>query len=149
MEAQLGRMPEWTNPYWVTNMRFENIKRDRLIGSASVRYQFTDWLYAQGRVGQDYFSRYYDINTPTNGAAGSNPVSGFKGNYTQAKSNFREINLDFIIGVQHKFGNFGADLTVGGNQMSQISDNLSTSVTNFYALPLYTIANGQTKNPSY
>lgn len=149
VEAQLSRFPEWTNPYWVTNMRFENIKRDRLIGNLAVRYQFNDWIYAQGRIGQDYFSRNYDYNRPTFSGTLSKPVTGFNGSFTQEKSSFRESNLDLIVGLKRSFGSLGVDVTVGGNQMDQINDALNTAVTNFYVMPLYTIANGQTKNPNY
>jgi len=149
VEAQVSRFPEWANPYWITNMQFENIKRDRLIGNVSIRYQFNNWIYAQGRIGQDYFSRYYDYNRPTFSGVLSAAVSGFNGSFTQQNSTFREQNLDLILGLKRSFGSLGMDITIGGNQMDQINNNLATSVTNFYVMPLYTIANGQTKNPSY
>lgn len=137
------------NPYWVAYERFENVRRDRIFGNASVRYQFTDWLYAQGRIGQDYYTRPYDYNIPS-GSFGERSLStGFAGIYYQDITTFRERNLDFLIGANHNFKDFGIDVTVGGNQMRQIYDNLGTSVRDFYVRDLYTVGNGQTKTPFY
>src|SRR5260221_13079379 len=57
--------------------------------------------------------------------------------------------MDFLVGGKHSFGKFGIDIALGGNQMEQVYTNIGTSVTNFYVRDLYTIGNGQTKNPFY
>jgi len=149
LEAQLSRFPEWSNPYWIVNERKENIKRDRLFGNATLRYQFNDWLYAQGRVSQDYYTRPYDHNVPTGTLSIGQPSSGYNGQYYQGVSTFREYNLDFIIGANHTVGNVRFDITAGGNKMKQVSTNNFTSVENFFIKPLYTVANGQSKSPGY
>ncbi|MBO9684141.1 MAG: TonB-dependent receptor, partial [Flavisolibacter sp.] len=69
--------------------------------------------------------------------------------FSQNKSSFREVNADFLVGANKKFGDFGIDATFGGNKMDQIRDNISTSVRNFYIRGLYTIGNGQVKTPDY
>jgi TonB-linked SusC/RagA family outer membrane protein len=148
-EMPLARFTGRNNPYWVAYEHFENIKRDRLYGNASLRYQLTDWLYVQGRMGQDYYTRPYDFNRPTGSRNLGAAVTGFNGTYYQNVTTFRESNLDFLIGANQNFGRFGLDVALGGNQMKQIADNLSTSVTNFYVRDLYTIGNGQIKNPNY
>ncbi len=137
------------NPYWVAYERFENVRRDRIFGNASVRYQFTDWLYAQGRIGQDYYTRPYDYNIPSGSFGERSLTTGFAGTYYQDVTTFRERNLDFLIGANHYFKDFGIDVTIGGNQMQQIYDNLGTSVRDFYVRDLYTVGNGQTKTPFY
>jgi TonB-linked SusC/RagA family outer membrane protein len=148
-EAQLSRFPEWSNPYWVVNERSENISRDRLFGNVTARYQFNDWLYVQGRAGQDYFTRPYDFNVPTGTNILEPPVSGYSGSFYQSEGTFKEQNLDFIIGLNKTVGKFGISVTAGGNHMKQVNTNLFTSVTNFYTYPLYTISNGQIKSPDY
>jgi hypothetical protein len=45
-----------TNPYWAAYQFYQNDKRNRLIGSALARYDFTDWLYLQARIGIDRIS---------------------------------------------------------------------------------------------
>src|SRR5258708_9089415 len=54
-----------TNP-WFAVTKFINITgRNRLISSVSAKYNFTDWLYAQGRVGYDLENdRIFQV-TPT------------------------------------------------------------------------------------
>lgn len=149
VEAQLSRFPEWSNPYWVVNERSENVKRDRIFGNATLRYDFNDWLYAQGRIGQDYFTRPYDYNIPTGTLTGAQAITGFNGRFYQGIGTFREYNLDFIIGASRTFGKFRVDVTGGGNQMEQVNANNYTDVTNFFIRPLYTVGNGQIKNPGY
>jgi TonB-linked SusC/RagA family outer membrane protein len=148
-EQPLSRFTNRNNPYWVTLQRFEHVRRDRLIGNASLRYQFNDWLYVQGRFGQDYYTRPYDYDRPTGTRSIGAVSSGFNGYYYQDETTFRERNMDFLIGGKHEFGKFGVDITLGGNQMEQVYTNIGTSVTSFYVRDLYTIGNGQTKNPFY
>ncbi|MCF0063000.1 SusC/RagA family TonB-linked outer membrane protein [Dyadobacter chenwenxiniae] len=148
-EMPLSRFTNRNNPYWVAYDRFENVRRDRIFGNTSVRYDFTDWLFVQGRISQDYFTRPYNYNRPTGTRSIGAVATGFNGYYYQDIATFRERNADILIGANRTFGDFGIDLTLGGNQMLQISDNVSTAVTNFYVRDLYTITNGQVKNPNY
>ncbi|WP_161888897.1 SusC/RagA family TonB-linked outer membrane protein [Pontibacter russatus] len=148
-EINPARFTNRTNMYWSIYERFENRKRDRLFGNVSLRYQFTPWLYAQGRVGQDYFNVNHEVNRPTGTAFLPPATSGFNGNYYQDSETFRELNLDFLVGANREFGDFSIDATIGGNSMDQRSQTLSTSVTNFYVRDLYTIGNGQIKDPNF
>ena len=148
-EQPLSRFTNRNNPYWVALKRFENVRRDRLFGNTSLRYQLLDWLYVQGRIGMDYYTRPYDYDRPTGTRSIGAAASGFNGYYYQDVTTFRERNMDFLIGANKTFGDFGVDLTAGGNQMQQTWDNIGSSVTNFYVRDLYTIGNGQTKNPFY
>jgi TonB-linked SusC/RagA family outer membrane protein len=148
-EQPLSRFTNRNNPYWVAYKRFENVKRDRIFGNILLKYQIFKWLYVQGRVGEDYFTRPYNYDRPTGTRSISAVTSGFNGYYYQDVTTFRELNMDYLIGANKTFGRFGIDATFGGNSMRQISDNIGTSVTNFYVRDLYTIGNGQTKSPFY
>ncbi len=148
-EINPARFTNRTNPYWTINERREVHKRDRLFGNISLRYEFAPWLYAQARVGQDYFSITHNANRPTGTAFLPVAATGFNGNFYQDAETFRERNLDFLIGSNKEIGNFGINATVGGNTMDQYGETLSTSVTNFYIRDLYTIGNGQIKEPGY
>jgi TonB-linked SusC/RagA family outer membrane protein len=148
-EMPLSRFTNRNNPYWVTDNRFEKVRRDRLFGNVLLRYQLTDWLYAQGRVGLDYFTRPYSYNRPTGTRSIGAVTTGFNGYYYQDVATFRESNLDFLLGANKKLGSMGIDITAGGNTMQQVSDNMNTAVTNFYVRDLYTIGNGQIKTPNY
>ncbi|MCX6214122.1 SusC/RagA family TonB-linked outer membrane protein [Spirosoma sp.] len=149
-EFVYSRFMNRTNPYFVLNNKFENIRRDRLFGNITARYNVADWLYVQGRVGQDYWSRDQDYNFPTGQASLAAAPAGFvNGAYVQEARRFREINADFLIGANHKFGAFGIDLTVGGNQLYRRSDLNSVQVTDFIVRGLYVPQNGRVKDPTY
>ncbi|QIP17243.1 SusC/RagA family TonB-linked outer membrane protein [Spirosoma aureum] len=149
-EFVYSRFMNRTNPYFVMNYKFENIRRDRLFGNISARYNFTDWLYLQGRVGQDYWSRDQDYNFPTGQASLAAAPAGFvNGRYVQEARRFRELNTDFLIGANRKFGVLGIDLTVGGNQLYRRSDLNSVMATDFIVRGLYVPQNGRVKDPLY
>ncbi len=148
-EMPLSRFTNRTNPYWTIYERFEDHDRNRIFGNVLLKYEFTDWLYIQGRMGQDFYSIAHDYNSPTGTSFLTAPASGFNGTYYQDQETFSERNLDFLVGANHKFGDIDINATVGGNSMDQVGQTLSTSVTNFYVRGLYTIGNGQTKSPGY
>ncbi|MCB0689234.1 MAG: carboxypeptidase-like regulatory domain-containing protein, partial [Saprospiraceae bacterium] len=52
-EIKYSRFTNRTNPYFALS-RFENNQRDRVYGNLTARFNITDWLYIQGRVGQDF-----------------------------------------------------------------------------------------------
>lgn len=146
-----SRFMNRTNPYWVLAEQFNNIRRDRLFGNITLKYNILKWLYVQGRVGQDYWSRDQDYNNfPTGHASRAAAPPGFvNGMYTQEARRFREVNKDILISATQEFGDIGLNLTVGGNQMSQRSDLNSVQVTDFVVRDLYTVQNGRAKDPFY
>ncbi|MEO5999762.1 MAG: SusC/RagA family TonB-linked outer membrane protein [Chitinophagaceae bacterium] len=146
-----SRFMNRTNPYWVLAEQFQNIQRDRIFGNISVKYDILKWLFIQARFGQDYWSRDQDYNNYPTGHASRGPApAGFvNGVYTQEARRFRETNADFLVSANREFGNFGANLTVGGNQMRRRSDLNSVQVTDFVVRGLYTVQNGRAKDPLY
>ena len=140
-----------TNPYISSFNRFENIRRDRLFGNITAKYNLTDWLYVQGRIGQDYFSRDRDFNDPTGRASNPAAPAGFvNGRYTQEVLRSRELNSDFLIGATKSFDSgFAFDATFGGNQRYSRFDRNSVQVQDFVVRDLYTVANGRVKDPFY
>ena len=146
-EIPFCRFTNRTNPYWAVYERTEQVYKDRVFGNASIRWQFTPWLFAQGRGGMDWNAQSHNVNGPTGTASTPAAASGFNGSFSKDLSKGRETNLDFLIGANHKFGKFGFDAAVGGNRMYQKYEGISCSVTNFYIRGLYTIGNGQVKSP--
>jgi outer membrane receptor protein involved in Fe transport len=145
-----SRFMNRTNPYWVLAEQFHNVKRDRIFGNLSMKYNLLSWLFVQGRFGQDYWSRDEDVNNFPTGQASRPLVTGFaNGIYTQESRRFRETNLDFLISANKKFGDFEASLTGGGNQMRRRLDVNNVQVTDFFVRGLYSVQNGRAKDPLY
>lgn len=150
-EYVYSRFKNRTNPYWILAQQFHNIKRDRIFGNVSAKYNLLPWLVVQGRFGQDYWSRDEDVNNfPTGQASRAGAQAGFvNGVYTQESRRFRETNLDFLITANKDFGDFSANLTGGGNQLRRRADINNVQVTDFVIRGLYTVQNGRAKNPVY
>jgi TonB-linked SusC/RagA family outer membrane protein len=149
-EFVMSRFLVRNNPYYSANYRKENIQRDRMLGNVAVKYQLLPWLYAQGRIAQDMYTRYQDYNIPNGYAPIPAAPSGFvNGSFTQDIRRFRERNYDFLIGGNRKFGNIGVDLTAGGNQMYRKMEYNSVLATDFIIPGLYTVQNGRVKDPIY
>lgn len=148
-EVKYSRFTNRTNPYFALS-RFENNTRDRVYGNVTARYDLTDWLYFQGRFGQDYYTRDVDYNLPTGSQRQSAPPPGFvNGQYVRDIRRFREINADFLIGAQREFGDFNVTLNAGGNQMYRRSDVNTELGELFFTRNLYTIRNASKVTPNY
>ncbi len=155
-EYLYSRFTNRTNPYWVLEEVKQNIRRDRLFGNFSLKYDITDWLSVQARAGEDYWSRDADyINLPTGKASISSgsvfsAVAGYyNGLFTQETRRFRETNYDFLITAAKDFDDFGVNVNLGGNQMRRRMDVNSVQVTDFTVQDLYTVQNGRAKDPTY
>ncbi len=146
-----SRFMNRTNPYFTLSEQFQNIRRDRIFGNVSVKYNLTDWLYVQGRLGQDFWSRDQEFNNFATGTASlaAAPAGFVNGAFTQEARRFRETNADILIAATKTFGDFGVDLNLGGNQMYRRSDLNSTAVQDFVVRGLYTVMNGRVKDPIY
>ena len=146
-----SRFRNRTNPYWVLAEQFHNVRRDRIFGNISAKYDILPWLFIQGRFGQDYWSRDEDYNNyPTGQASRAAAPAGFAdGQYIQDVRRFRETNFDFLVSATRQFGDIGTNLTFGGNKMRRRSDYNSTMVTDFVVYDLYTVQNGRVKSPIY
>ena len=138
------------NPYYSMSRKFENVTRDRLFGNVALKYQFTDWLYVQGRLAQDFYVRNQDYNIPNGYAPIARAPTGFvNGSFTQDVRQNTERNLDLILGANRTFGNIGVDVTLGGNMRYARNTYNSVTVQDFVQPGLYTVMNGRVKDPLY
>lgn len=131
-----------TNPWFATSKFINNVGRKRLIASVSSKYNFTDWLYALGRVGYDLENdRILQITpTGTNYSFNSAGQSGqFNGLTTLQTS---ELNLDGLIGVSHKLAtDLNLDATVGVNFRKNNYEYTQINGSQFVIPFLYTPTN--------
>lgn len=151
-EYVYSRFRNRTNPYFTLSEQFNHIKRDRIFGNIAAKYDIFPWLFLQGRVGQDYWSRNQEYNGFPTGQASRGPApQGFvNGTYTQEARTFRETNMDFLLSASKDFGeNFSLGVNLGGNRMHRRTDANRVDVTDFVIRDLYTVQNGRIKDPTY
>lgn len=133
-----------TNPYWAAHQFHQSDFKERLLGSFLLRYEFTDWLYLQGRVGMDAFNRKTEGWTPY-GTAFS-PLGGIN----QGISRFIETNTDFLLGSNQSFDNgFGYDVFVGGNQMFRKNESVSVSGSPLEVPFVHSLSNVSNRNGGF
>ncbi len=101
------------NPYWAAYQFENNNLRDRVMGSALLRYDITDWLYVHGRVGMDWYTDKRRSIEPYG--------TGYQalGAINEQVRTYREVNMEWMLGGQKQFGEFGINAFVGGNKMTR------------------------------
>lgn len=134
-----------SNPYFITNREKEEDKKNRLTGSVSVKYDFTSWLYARGRMTRDYylFKRYRLIPD------GVLYTGNLLGELDQRSRENIENNYEFLLGVNPApIGKFSVNGFVGGNILWRTVSQQITSGNTFVVPGVYTFNNLKNKLPS-
>lgn len=132
-----------TNPWFVVNQYVNNLSRKRLIASGTLKYDFTKWLYAQGRVGYDLIhDRIFSV-TPWGTAYSSNRAGGLN---DLASHERYELNADGLIGASHKITNdLSFDAAIGASFRKNQFERVAVGGGPFVLPYLYTLSN--VKNP--
>lgn len=119
-----------TNPYWAAYQFQHKTKLNRIISSMLLKYDFTDWLYIQGRIGTDWNNRWQNNLEPYGTAY--LPL----GAMSETRRVISETNTDVMVGWDHKFGDFGLNGFVGGNRMRHKSDYAYTG-GQYFNIPFF------------
>lgn len=140
------------NPYFYIPRQFYKNNSDRILGTGSLKYQFFDWLYLQGRVNLNYYRLFNEQNNPTgsgsygtanNGIYYDNTRTTYNGSYNVNEANSKDMNYDFLLGGNHSFlKDFSVDAFVGGNTQISTGRNVATGSTGFVVKDVYSIGNG-------
>ncbi|HTI08571.1 MAG TPA: SusC/RagA family TonB-linked outer membrane protein [Puia sp.] len=139
-----------TNPYFAVNKFINNTGRKRLISSVSGKYNFTDWLYLQGRVGYDLENdRIFQVTpTGTNYSFNSAGQSGQLNGLTNLQTS--ELNLDGILGASHHLTkDLNLDATLGVNSRTNNYEYVQINGSQFVIPYLYTPSNVVTFGRNY
>ncbi len=140
------------NPYFqLVKKQFFKEDRNRLLGTATLRYDITNWLYAQGRFNLDRSNSFLEWNV-LNGAGATTLLNGdntYRGNYNIRQDATTDINADFLIGSSHKIKDFTVDASFGGNTLRTQWQRNEQSSSNFTVPDLYSIANGTVRTQGY
>lgn len=139
------------NPYFaLQNGQKYKEDRNRFLGTATLRYDITDWLYAQGRFNYDRgdnFAEWFTLNgTGANTRiATTTPTVTYRGGYNLNQTTTTDINADFLVGTSNQFGKFSVDAAFGGNTLRSEWKNMVQTATNFTVPDLYSYRNGTVK----
>ncbi|MFI5157955.1 MAG: SusC/RagA family TonB-linked outer membrane protein [Sphingobacteriales bacterium] len=135
-----------TNPWFAANKFVNNSSRNRMIGSASARYTFDNGLFAQLRVGQDYYTERFTSIVP-NGAGYY--AAAFQ-NLAETYATISELNTDFLVGKAFKVTqDFVVTPNVGGNIEKSKAESTTESGVGFVVPYVYTIGNTASKSIAY
>ena len=133
-----------TNPWFAAYNFVGSNTKHRAMGNTTLRFQFTDWLYIQGRAGIDSYTERRTSVEPYGTAY--KPLGGM----SELERRFTETNLDLIIGVDKTLDNgIGISAFVGGNQMERSFETLGGSGNNFNIPFLHTLNNLANRGTSY
>jgi TonB-linked SusC/RagA family outer membrane protein len=137
-----------TNPYFVTSQYVNNVDRKRLISAMSAKFQFTDWLYAQGRIGYDNANDRVFRVTPW-GTGFSAQAKGGLDELSNAQRT--ELNVDGLIGFNKTFGadEFSIDAIAGANLRRNKYERVSIGGSPFVLPYLYSFNNVVNFNRDY
>lgn len=136
-----------TNPWFVVNQYVNNLGRKRLISSGSLKYNVTDWLYAQARVGYDLaHDRLFKV-TPTGTAFSTGRRGGLD---DLANTERYELNADALIGATHKITtDLSFDAAIGANLRKNQEERIKIGGGPFILPYLYSFNNVQNFNRDY
>ncbi|HZI53132.1 MAG TPA: SusC/RagA family TonB-linked outer membrane protein [Chitinophagaceae bacterium] len=140
------------NPFYPVQMgqKYKD-DRNRLLGTATLRYDIFKWLYVQGRFNYDRgtnFTESYALNG-TGAEVLTNSDGTYRGNFNISQTTTTDINADFLVGGSKQFDKFSVDASVGGNTLRTEFRNMNQSANNFTVANLYSIPNGTVKNQGY
>lgn len=133
-----------TNPWFAAYNFVGSNTKHRAMGNTTLRFQFTDWLYIQGRAGIDSYTERRTSIEPYGTAY--KPLGGM----SELERRFTETNIDLIIGADKTLDNgIGISAFVGGNQMERSFETLGGSGNNFNIPFLHTLNNLANRGTSY
>jgi TonB-linked SusC/RagA family outer membrane protein len=145
-ELQFANSIYSTNPWFAADKFVNSSSRNRIIGSASARYTFDDGLFAQVRIGEDYYTERYTNIVPTGTAYYAQAFQ----NLGETYDNVSQFNTDFLVGKPFKVTrDFTITPNFGGNIQKSSIESTTESGQGFVIPYVYTINNTAFKSIAY
>lgn len=143
-----GMVPAyWDNPYFTRHQNYSSDDRTRLFSYASLNYEITSWMSAMGRVSLDTYKELQEERRAVGSIAtgfGLSPVDE-KSGYQRYDINYQEINYDFMLNFNKKFGeNVSLTGVLGSNVRRNDRDNVLSSTIGGLVTPgIYALSNSR------
>jgi TonB-linked SusC/RagA family outer membrane protein len=132
----------FNNPYFVAYDFNNTTARQRFTGGLNLKYNILDWLFVQAGATRDGY--IFDENNivPT----GTGYVPG--GQITVKTVDFHELNWNWLVGVNKKFGkDFSFNASVGGNSMDNVSSSSAVNAAGPFVIPYFYSLNNVASRP--
>ena len=124
------------NPYMTLYENTNSLNRERIIGNAMVKYQFTPWLSAFIRTGGDIYSNF----TADRKFVGD--MDFRNGNYYEHLVMISDINSDFLVAAKKTFGvDWNFSFNFGGNRFDHWHHENSGEAPELAIPGVYNVAN--------
>ena len=123
------------NPFFILEENRNSFNRDRVFGNVALTQTLAKNLDITVRTGMDYsnerrqFLRNFSTNRFQNGA------------YAEHDVFYREVNTDFLLNYNNKFGDISLDASVGGNRLSQVASTKQVQTTNLAQPGIFNLNN--------
>ncbi len=130
----------YDNPYWVVNKNPTIDNVNRIIGNIFARYQITDWLSANYRIGVDQYTdkRNSAIDINFDHLGGTNDA----GSVTQSVFDSRDLNSDFYLQLNTNISDgLSLSAVVGHNYLDEFFESHESVGTTLSAPDFYNISN--------
>lgn len=126
------------NPYFTLFENTNSFNKNRVLGNASINYDFTDKLRLSVRTGIDRYNddRAFKRALSTN----ANPT----GSYREDQVVYNEMNTDFLLSYSDKINtDLSYDISVGANRFNQSIGYKFTEASQLSLPNIYTLANSK------
>jgi TonB-linked SusC/RagA family outer membrane protein len=131
----------FNNPYFIANNFQNRTTRNRLTSSVKLKYDFTNWLSLQGTVSRDGY--IFDLTNITPSGTAYNPG----GNITQHKTDYHELNGNFMFMINKEIGNFGLDANIGANSQDNVKEKGGVVNAGGFKVPKFYSTNNVASRP--
>jgi len=133
-----------TNPWFAARKYINNTNRERLIASTSIRYNFDNGLFIQGRVGRDAYNDRYTGVVPTGTAYRVN------GQIAEQAIRFSDINVDGLMGITLDVNDkITITPNIGGSYRLTKVETTTNHGSDFAVPFVYNILNAKNKSVAY
>lgn len=123
------------NPYFILYENRNSFERDRIFGNMLLKQEIVKNLSITVRTGMDY-------STETRQMKRNFSSNRFKnGGYAEHDVKYREVNTDFLLNYNNKFGNFSFDASLGGNRMDRNASTKQSQTVNLAQPGIFNLNN--------
>ncbi|HWK05929.1 MAG TPA: SusC/RagA family TonB-linked outer membrane protein [Puia sp.] len=132
----------FNNPYFVAEKFQNSTSRQRFTGGVSLKYNILDWLYVQTGVTRDGY--IFDLKNIVPNGTGYDPG----GQITVNTVNYHELNGNFLLGINKKFGSdFTVNASLGGNSQDNVTSSAGVTGAGPFIIPYFYSLNNVSTRP--